>query len=121
MEEKKNFNLDEVIRLISVLDYEPMFNELFITLNTEKEDGVLILSENVMAEKQYVIAIGSMVREVSPLQEVLLDIDKMMVTEQNPNNPNERIQRIKIKPIEISGHTFGIIDERSIKAKFKNQ
>lgn len=119
--EKKNFNLDEVIRLNSVLEFEPMFNDLFITLNTEAEDGSLVLSDNVMAERQFVIAIGSMVREVEPFQEVLLDMEKMMVTEYDPENPHEKIQRIKIKPIEISGHMFGIIDERSIKAKVKNQ
>ena len=44
----------------------------------------------------------------------------MMILEPDPNNPYEKIQRVKIRPIEISGHRFGIIDERMIKAKRKN-
>lgn len=121
MENKKNFNLEEVIRLISVCEYEPLFNELFITLNTENVDGNLVLSENVISEKQFVIMTGSMVREVEPTQEILLDLEKMMVNEVDPDNPYEKIQRIKLKPIEIEGYVFGIIDERMIKAKRKNQ
>ena len=121
MEIKKNFNQDEVLRLISILEYEPLYNDVFITLNTEVEDGELVLSDNVMSEKQFVIAKGVSAREVEPGQEVLLDLEKMMIVGADPNNPYEKIQRIKLKPIEISGYTFGIIDERMIKAKLKNQ
>lgn len=121
MENNKNFNYDEVLRLASVNEWEPMFNEMFITLNTEIEDGESILSSNVMSEEQYVIAVGSMVRELEVGQKVLLDMEKMMITEIDPNNPYEKVSRVKLKPIEISGHTFGIIDERSVKAKGKNQ
>lgn len=121
MENKKNFSLEEVIRLISVCEYEPLFNNVFITLNTESVDGNLVLSENIMSERQFVIAKGSHCREVEPGQEILLDLEKMMVQEVDPDNPYEKIQRIKLLPIEIEGHTFGIIEERLIKAKVKNQ
>lgn len=121
MENKKNFNLEEVIRLIDVCEYEPLYNDVIVTLNTEEVDGNLVLSENVMAEKQFVIAKGSHAREVETGQEILLDLEKMMVVEVDPDNPYEKIQRVKIRPIEIEGHTFGIIEERMIKAKIKNQ
>ena len=121
MENNKNFNEDEVIRLGSILEFEPMYNDVFITLNTEVEDGSNVLSDNVMSEHQFVIAKGVTAREVEPGQEVIIDLEKMMVTETDPNNPYEKIQRVKIRPIEISGHMFGIIDERMIKAKKRNQ
>lgn len=121
MVEQKNFNLEEVIRLSNICEYEPLYNDVFITLNKEEMDGNLVLSDNVMSEKQFVIAKGVSAREVEPCQEVLLDLEKMMVMETDPDNPYEKIQRVKIRPIEISGHLFGIIDERMIKAKLKNQ
>lgn len=121
MENKKNFSLEEVVRLASICEYEPLFNDVFITLNTESVDGALVLSENIMSEKQFVIAKGSYAKEVEVGQEILLDLEKMMVLEADPDNPYEKIQRIKLRPIEIEGHTFGIIEERMIKAKLKNQ
>ena len=121
MEETVNLNLDEVITIASVFDVQPLFNKVIITLNTEELDGDLILSNDVMSDVQYVIAKGGMVREVEVADRVLIDIEKLMVSEPNPENQYEKISRIKIDPIEFNGITFGMIDDRVIKAKYRNQ
>ena len=121
METKSNFTKDEVIDLVTIFDLEPNFNKVIITLNTEEIDGNLVLSDNVIAERQYVLAKSSTSRFVEVTDEVLLDIEKMMIKEQDPNNPHEYITRVKLTPIDFNGHMFGIVDESVIKAKVKNQ
>ena len=121
METKSNFTKDEVIDLVTIFDLEPNFNKVIVTLNTEKLDGDLVLSDNVMSERQYVVAKSTTSRFVEVNDEVLLDIERMMIKEQDPNNPYEYITRIKVTPIEFQGYMFGIIDESFIKAKVKNQ
>ena len=121
METKSNFTKEEVIDLVAIFNLEPNFNKVIVTLNTEEIDGNLVLSDNVIAERQYVIAKSTTSRFVEVTDEVLLDIEKMMIKEQDPNNPHEYITRVKLTPIDFNGHMFGIIDESVIKAKVKNQ
>ena len=121
METKSNFTKDEVIDLVTIFDLEPNFNKVIVTLNTEEIDGNLVLSDNVITERQYVIAKSTTSRFVEVTYEVLLDIEKMMIKEQDPNNHHEYITRVKLTPIDFNGHMFGIIDESVIKAKVKNQ
>ena len=121
METKSNFTKEEVIDLVAIFNLEPNFNKIIVTLNTEEIDGNLVLSDNVIAERQYVIAKSTTSRFVEVTDEVLLDIEKMMIKEQDPNNPYEYITRVKLTPIDFNGHMFGIIDESVIKAKVKNQ
>lgn len=121
METKSNFTKQEVIDLITVFDLIPNFGKIIITLNTEELDGDLVLSDNVMSERQFVIAKNSNCRFVEETDEIILDLEKMMIYEQDPNNPYEKISRIKLSPIEFNGHTFGIVDESVVKVKVKNQ
>lgn len=121
METKINFTKEEVINLSHYFDLEPNFNKVIVTLNTEELDGDLVLSDNVMSERQFVVAKSTTARFVEVNDEVLLDIERMMVKEVDPNNPYEHITRIKITPVDFQGHVFGLIDESVIKAKVKNQ
>lgn len=122
MEEGRiNLNLEEVIKLSSIFDIEPLFNGVIITLNTEEQDGTLVLSDNVMSEVQYVIAKGDHVRSIEVADKVILNLEKMMTKEINPENQYEYITRVKVDPIEFNGGTFGLIEDRMIKAKYKNQ
>ena len=122
MEEGRvNLNLEEVIKVSSIFDIEPMFNGVIITLNTEEQDGTLVLSDNVMSEVQYVIAKGDHVRSIEVADKVILNLEKMMTKEVNPENQYEYITRVKVDPIEFNGYTFGLIEDRMIKAKYKNQ
>lgn len=121
MEGNLNLTKEEVNELIGVFNLEPMFTDLIITLNVEKEDNDLVLSENLLSETQYVIAKGSSCREIKEGDKILINLEKMMVKSQNPNNAYESLTSIKIDPIEFNGYTFGIIGQNIIKAKYKNE
>jgi len=116
---ENNLNREEVELVIPLLDKEPMFNKVIITLNRENPDNNLILSDNVMSETQYILAKGSMVKDVEVGQRVILDLEKMMIKEINPENSHEYIQRIKLDPITFETYTFAIVEDRMIKAKYK--
>lgn len=109
----------EVDNLTRSFKLEPTFNKVIVTLNTEVEDGGLVLSDNTLSEVQYIIAKGEHVKSFELGQKVLLDLDKMMIKEPNPTNQYEMITRIKIDPIIVDGVTFAIIEDRLIKAKYK--
>jgi hypothetical protein len=117
--ENKNLTHKDVVKLIEKLPYAPMYNDVFITINTETEDGGELSGGNLIAERQFVLAKGVSAREVEPGMEVLLDIEKMMVKEADRNNPYESIEHIKLKPLNVDGQIIAIIDERMIKAKLK--
>lgn len=121
MEEVANLQLEDVISLTSAFNIQPMFNNVIITLNKQEEDGINILSNNVMSEVQYVIAKGEMVRNVEIGDKVILNLEKMMIKEPNPHNQYEPLTRIKIDPVEFGGYMFGMIEDRMIKAKYINQ
>lgn len=100
--------------------WEPTFNKVIITLNKVKPDNNLVLSDNTMSEEQYVVAVGPSAKQYFNVNDrVLIDLDKMLVTEINPNDTHEKIQRVKIEPIEYNDVMYAIIDDRLIKAKYK--
>lgn len=114
MKEIKNFN-----EITELFPWKPTFNKVIITLNTEEVDNNLVLSDNTMAEKQTVIAVGRHVNEVVPGDTVLIDMEKMLVKEINPNDNHEMITRVKIDPIEYEGVMYALVEDRLIKAVWK--
>jgi len=100
--------------------YEPIFNKVIITLNNLEIDGDLVLSENVLSDRQYLVA-GEIIyrdKKISPGDEVLIDIERMMVpVKTETNNAYEVREQIKIDPLEVNGNTFAIIEDRFIKSK----
>lgn len=120
MLEQKNLSKEEVIEMGNTFPIEPMFNKVIITLNTEESDGMLVVSDNTMSEEQYIVAKGEHVHSVTQGQKVIIDLEKMMSKELNPENTHETISRIKIDPIFIDGITYAIIEDRYIKAKFRD-
>ena len=104
---------------IKAFPFEPMFNKIIITLNTEEVDNNLVLSDNTMSETQIVMAKGSSVHNLEVGDKVLLDLDKMSVKEVNPDNAYETISRIKIDPIMVDGVMYAIIEDRTVKDKYK--
>lgn len=114
MKEIKDFN-----EITELFPWKPTFNKVIITLNTEEVDNNLVLSDNTMAIKQTVIAVGRHVNEVQPGDTILLDMEKMLIKEPNPNDQHEMITRVKIDPIEHDEVMYGIIEDRLIKAVYK--
>lgn len=123
MEEQRFLTQDDVLDLIGTdtqsFPYEPMFNKVIVTLNREIPDGNLILSDNMMSEEQFVVAVGP-TAQVKAGQRVLLDLEKMMVSVKSADNDvYEVIKQIKIDPIEVDNTVFAIIEDRYIKCKIK--
>ena len=120
MLEQKRINSAEAFTIAQTFPLQPMFNKVIVTLNTEEVDHYLVLSDNTMSEEQYVVAYGTHVHEIALGDKVLLDLEKMMTKERNPENQDEIITRIKIDPVIVDDVTYAIIEDRFIKAKYKN-
>ena len=98
---------------------QPLFGKVIITLNNLESDGGLVLSDNILSDRQYVISKGDNVTAVSVGQEVLIDIDKLMVAVKTETVDAYQTQmQVKIDPIEVDGVTYAIIEDRFIKAKY---
>jgi hypothetical protein len=117
---KENFNKETILNVIENFPLEPMFNKVIITLNVEEIDNFLVLSDNTMDDRQFIVAKGSHVQNLSVGDEVLLDIEKMMIKIPNPENAHEMISSVKLDPVMVNGNTFAIIEDRLIKAKYTN-
>jgi hypothetical protein len=111
---KKNLTSKEVIDLAKILEWEPTFNDVFITLNTEDVDGDLVLADDTMSEIQYIVATSKGVVNVSEGDRVLIDLKSLMIKERNPYNQDEIKTSIEISPIYVNGVTLGRIKDRSI-------
>lgn len=116
MGEIENFDIDDVLDVIIDFPIKPLGRKVIITLNMESIDGQLVLAENSLAESQYVIAVGTHVRDFKPGNKVLLDLEKMMEYRASTENSHERIGQIKMRPIEVNGKVYGIINEGVIDA-----
>ena len=115
---QKNISKEDLEAIINTFPLTPMFNKVVITLNTEEVDNFLILSDNTMSDQQFIIARGSHVNNLTLGDKVLLDLEKMMVYEVNQEDAYEKISRIKVDPILVDGVTYGIIEDRLIKARY---
>jgi len=115
--QEKNLNQDDVLDLIGSFPLKPLFNGVYITLNKLEQDGNLILSENVLSDVQYAVAVGH-TAQVQAGQKILIDIEKMMVpVKQESNNAYETVMQVKVDLIEIDGKPFALVTDRVIKAE----
>jgi len=122
MEEQGNLTQDDILDLISGegFKYEPVFNKIIITLNKEEVDGGLVLSDNIMSDEQYVVAVGETVRAFKPGQKVLIDMEKLMVSVPNEvNNVYETSKQLKLDFLEVDGMLYAIMEDRYVKAKIR--
>ena len=120
MENQANLTWEEVVQIINEFPLEPMFNKVIVTLNKGVIEGTLDLSSNTVAEEQYIIAKGPNVHNLELGQKVLLDLDKLMEKRTNPNNVYEEVGMLKFDPIMVDDIIYAILEDRFIKAKFKN-
>lgn len=116
MEDIENMTHDDVLEVIKGFPVQPLGRKVLITLNMEDNDGGLILSDNSFDEVQYIVAKGAHVNDFEVGAKVLLDLEQMMEYTTNPENSNERIGRIKIRPIQVGDRVYGLINDRVIDA-----
>ena len=122
MEEVQNQTIEEMLMTIKEFPYEPVFNKVVITLNKEESIG-LDISETSLDESQYIIAgtvtYGDVV--IVPGDKVLLNLEALQVDVRTErNNAYETTKQVKIDPIFVDGRMYAIINDRVIKAKYKN-
>lgn len=122
MEEMKNQTIEEMLIAIKDFPYEPIFNRVVITLNKEESIG-LDISENSLDESQYLIA-GTITygnTTIVPGDKVLLDLEALQVSVRTEtNNAYETNKQVKVDPIFVNDRMYAIINDRVVKAKYKN-
>lgn len=117
--ERKNLEQKEVIKIIENFPINPRYSEVIITLNTIETENELELSNSILDENQYVIAIGPMVKDLVPGEKVIINIEGMSVmTDIETEQGYSKIPQIKIDPLTVDGNVFTYLDDRKIKAKY---
>jgi hypothetical protein len=115
--EERNLNQDDVLGLIGNFPLEPLFNNVYITVNKLEQDGSLVLSDNILSDVQYVVAAGEH-SVVKAGQKVIIDIEKMMVpVKSESNNAYETSMQVKVDLVEVGRNIFALISDRSIKSR----
>lgn len=118
MGEQKRLTQNDVLDLMGKFPLEPMFNKVYITLNSLEEDGGMVLSDNVLSDCQFVVAKGPMVNGVEVGQKVLIDIEKLMRPKgYESTNQYEEVREIQLDLVNIDGNAFALVEDRVIKAK----
>ncbi len=114
MREINDFN-----EIPELFPWEPTFSKVIITLKTDSPDSDLELSNNTMSEVQYIVKAGPSAKQYfNTGDKVLIDLEKMLVQERSTEDTRDFVKRIKIDPVEYNGITYGIIEDRFIKAKY---
>tara|TARA_R110000851_G_scaffold296262_2_gene451348 strand:+ start:7140 stop:7505 length:366 start_codon:yes stop_codon:yes gene_type:complete len=116
MEEVTNLSQEEAVDISKNFPVQPRRNKLIITVNVDEYDGDVVLSNNSFSETQYVVAVGDFVKDIKVGDPVLLDLEKMMVSEQSPDNQYESVSRIKLKPVDVNGRMYALINDGVVDA-----
>ena len=113
MEEIANLTQGDVDGLKHTFPIKPLRGKVIITVNVEEADGEVVLSNSSFAEEQFVLAAGE-TSQVKAGDKVLLDVEKMMDYSPSDTDAYEKVGRIKLRPIEVEGKTFALINESLI-------
>lgn len=118
-ERQLNFTHDDVLEVITDFPVKPLWNKVIITINTDEEDGGLVLSDNAFSERQYVVSgtfkFGEL--EVTPGTPVLIDVRKLMKSVRTEvDNVFGEYKVVEIDPVIVDDKMYAIIEDRVIKA-----
>ena len=116
MEEVNNLTLEDVLDVVQGFPIIPRRNRLIITVNVEEADDELVLTNSTFAESQYVVASRDNLTDIKAGDKVLIDIEKMMVSEKVDENSHERIGMLKLKPIKVNDIVYAIISDAVVLA-----
>jgi len=115
----ENLTQDGVLELLRDFPVKPTRRKLIVTVNTAEEisdDGVRV-SSNELAESQFVMATGQHLgEEIVPGQKVILNLERMAVQMPDPTNQFEQTASIKLRPLEINGRVYALVDDGVIDA-----
>lgn len=118
--ERKNFAIEDVKEIIKEFPLELFGNRVLVTVNSERSEE-LTVSSNVLSEEQFVIASGNMAeRFVKSGDRIILDLDKLMKDKPVAHDQYQTEKVLDLNPFVIGDHTFAMINDNQIKAKYKN-
>lgn len=117
--ERKNITAEEVKEVIKVFPVEFFGNRVVVTVNSDESEG-LSVQDNVLSERQYVIAAGTIAREVKAGDEVLLDLPKLMVKKTLAHDAYQTEEVLDLKPFVFGEYTFAIINDNQLQGRVKN-
>jgi hypothetical protein len=114
-----NYTQEEVTKIAENFKLKPFGNRVIITVNRVEEEGEVLTTNNIIAEEQYVVAVGPMAeRFVAAGDKVILDLEKMTVRTPVDHDQFQVNTQIKIDPIEVDGMRFAMVNDNCFKAKF---
>lgn len=113
----KMINKDNLNEVINKLEWIPLSTDVIISMNeTEQEADELNLSNNTIKQTQFVLAVGSMVREIEVGDEVMLDMEQLSSQIRNTRDAENPVIVLNVFPLEIDKDlTVAAIPSRAIK------
>lgn len=115
----ENLTQDGVLELITDFPVKPTRRKLIITVNTAEDisdDGVRVTT-NELAESQFVMATGQHLgEEIKAGQKVILNLERMTVGSPDPTDQFQQMASIKLRPLQINGRIYALIDDGVVDA-----
>lgn len=112
----KTINKENIKQYIDLLEWKPLSTDIIISLNETVDNDEFSLNSSAIKTSQFILAVGSMVREIKEGDEVYLDLDKLVETIRDVRNFDAPIQKIKVFPITLSdGTEVGCVSSNTVK------
>lgn len=111
----ENLTQEDVLVLMDNFPITPLKNKVIITVNVFDEEGGINTNMG-MDEVQYVLSVGSFVKDVKPGDKILLDLEKMIRMVDADENGSERVAKIAVRPVEVDGRFYAMIPDVYIDA-----
>lgn len=115
MEEVSNITFEEAKALAKDFPLKPLRGKVIITVNAVEESGDVLLQESSFSDVQYVLAAAPN-SGIKAGTKVLLDIERMTQVARSTTNAEEHVTSIKLKPVEVNGKIFALINDNVIDA-----
>ncbi len=114
---RKNITKEEALGIVETFPVQFFSNRVLVTVNNEQSDE-LSLSDNSLAEEQYVIAIGNRVHDLEAGDTVLLDLKKLLTKRQVAHDQYQTEEVLDLEPFVYGEHTFALINDNQLKGRY---
>lgn len=94
---------------------KPLRNKVIVTVNNYEDEDQITVNTGV-DEVQYVLAVGSFVKDIVPGEKVLLDLEKMIKSVETDPTTGERVPQIAIRPVKVYDRYFAMLPDSYIEA-----
>lgn len=116
---RKNITKQDALEIVKSFPVQFFSNRVLVTVNSDQTDE-LSLSDNSIAEDQYVIAVGNRVHDLEPGDTVILDLKKLLVQKKVGHDQYQVEEVLDLEPFVYGEHTFALINDNQLKGRYKN-